>query len=181
MRNSNTTVKLATSDVYASIPAGYTPRVPIGKNIRALRRKADISQTDLGKVVGVKQGAVSKWESDESEPDASDLPALALALNVSLDDLMQGVDAQYDKARDLSDHATKVKRPPHNQGESDAQTDGDDREVRELREQVEGYKRLLGQVENAASTLASVIAAGNKIGTAGATESKTRRRHRKTG
>lgn len=43
----------------------------IGEKIKALRKRAKMTQTDLGKQLGVKKNAVSKWERGE----IADIPA----------------------------------------------------------------------------------------------------------
>ena len=59
----------------------------LGTNIRAARKAAGLSQEELGERLGVVSQTVSKWERDESSPDAALLPPLAEALGVSLDRL----------------------------------------------------------------------------------------------
>lgn len=111
-------IKLKGSTVYTDIPGGYASLVSLASNIRKFRRAADLNQTELGHAVGVGQGAVSKWESGESAPEASDLPKIALVLRVPLDLLLQGVHPQYDAARDLTRHASEYQSDSHRQGES---------------------------------------------------------------
>lgn len=36
----------------------------VGEKIRALRKRERLTQTELGKMIGVKKNAVSKWEND---------------------------------------------------------------------------------------------------------------------
>ena len=59
----------------------------LGENIREARKAAGLSQEALGEALGVVSQTVSKWERDESSPDAALLPSLAEALGVSLDAL----------------------------------------------------------------------------------------------
>ena len=58
----------------------------IGKQIKKYRMEKNITQEQLGKLVGVTTQAVSKWERGGT-PDAELLPALARTLNVSIDAL----------------------------------------------------------------------------------------------
>lgn len=60
----------------------------IGKNIYNLRKMRNLTQEELGGMVGVSAGAVSKWENDNSTPDISLLAPLARALNSTLDELL---------------------------------------------------------------------------------------------
>lgn len=80
--------------IYADVYA--LPVTALGKNIRRLRRAADITQTQVGDLLGVQQGAVSKWEKGESEPAATNLPALAFFLHATLDELLKDVYPEYD-------------------------------------------------------------------------------------
>jgi transcriptional regulator with XRE-family HTH domain len=73
--------------------------VSLAKNIRKLRRAADLNQLELGERLGVGQGAVSKWEAGDAEPKASMLPTLALTVNACLDELLENVNPRYDAAR----------------------------------------------------------------------------------
>lgn len=72
----------------------------LGKNIKQLRLDAEMSQESLSLAVsGSKQSYVSKWEKGKNTPTLADLLKLAVALNVSLDDLVIGLNTDYDVAR----------------------------------------------------------------------------------
>lgn len=58
----------------------------IGQQIKKYRLAKEITQEQLGRLIGVTTQAVSKWECG-STPDAEILPALAEALGVSIDTL----------------------------------------------------------------------------------------------
>src|SRR4051812_23583749 len=88
--------------VYIDIPGGYPLRVSLGKNIRRLRRAAELTQDQLGDILGVGQPAVSKWERDEAQPSASDLPRLAIAIRSRTDAILQGLSDEYDATSDLT-------------------------------------------------------------------------------
>ncbi len=59
----------------------------IGSQIALHRRLLNMTQEELGKLVGVSNQAVSKWESEVSMPDIMLLPRIAGALEITLDDL----------------------------------------------------------------------------------------------
>ncbi len=59
----------------------------LGENIRLYRTELGLTQEQLGEMVGVSAQAVSKWESDSSLPDTALLPAIAGALQTSIDSL----------------------------------------------------------------------------------------------
>lgn len=52
---------------------------------KELRKEKNIRQTELAKMLGVKQTAVSKWESGVAVPGAEKLSALADFYDVSVD------------------------------------------------------------------------------------------------
>ena len=59
----------------------------LGENIREGRKAAGLTQEALGEKLGMAAQTVSKWERDESLPDASALPKLADALGTTIDSL----------------------------------------------------------------------------------------------
>ena len=59
----------------------------IGERIKAARKVKGLSQDDLGNLLGVSFQAVSSWETGKFIPDSDHLPALAKALDLSLDAL----------------------------------------------------------------------------------------------
>jgi transcriptional regulator with XRE-family HTH domain len=67
----------------------------LGENIREARLALSLSQEELGEKLGLAHQTVSKWERDESMPDASLLPALSDLLHVSLDRLFDRPAREY--------------------------------------------------------------------------------------
>lgn len=63
-------------------------RVNIGPVLVSQRKKRGITQQQLADFIGVSKGAVSKWETGQSYPDISLLPALASYFDLRIDDLM---------------------------------------------------------------------------------------------
>ncbi len=63
----------------------------IGKNIRAGRRKKDMTQEQLPELLNVSVSAVSQWECGKFLPDLTMIPALCSVLDISSDQLL-GVD-----------------------------------------------------------------------------------------
>ena len=59
----------------------------IGSQIALYRRSLNMTQEELGRLVGVSNQAVSKWESENSMPDIMLLPRIASVLEITLDDL----------------------------------------------------------------------------------------------
>lgn len=66
----------------------------IGRNIAAERTRAGLRQSDLGQAIGKATATISRWEAGEVEPRLSDLRGIALALGVSLADLLPDDDAR---------------------------------------------------------------------------------------
>jgi transcriptional regulator with XRE-family HTH domain len=61
----------------------------LGESIRRLRTAKDLTQQQLGDLVGVKQHAVSQWERGSSYPARQHMRALADALDVDPSELFE--------------------------------------------------------------------------------------------
>jgi len=79
----------------------------LGRNIKRLRTVAGLrTQKAFAELLGVPQPQVSDWENDRSPVlDVSNLIKLAKALDCSVDELLAGVDLDYDRIRSGSDIA----------------------------------------------------------------------------
>ena len=62
----------------------------IGKLIAKLRKEKDLTQRELGEMVGVGYRAVSKWETGQTMPDISIINELSEILGISSDELLKG-------------------------------------------------------------------------------------------
>lgn len=60
----------------------------LGETIKALRVEKGLTQPQLAAIIGVSNGMISIWENNVNEPKASNLKALAAALDVSVDTLL---------------------------------------------------------------------------------------------
>lgn len=67
----------------------------LGENIRRERLALGMTQEQLGQLLGMAPQTVSKWEREESMPDAALLPPLADALRCSLDRLFDRRQPEY--------------------------------------------------------------------------------------
>ena len=65
----------------------------LGGRIQAGRKAAGLSQEALGEKLGVSRQAVSKWENGTSEPNTSNLMALARLYGIPAEDLLKGVES----------------------------------------------------------------------------------------
>lgn len=98
--------------VYSDMRVGYAVAVSLGENLRTLRRAADLTQVDVGKALCVGQEAVSRWENDQTQPDAVMLPSLSFTIGAALDKLLEGLDPRYDAARDPASRDALIKPKP---------------------------------------------------------------------
>ena len=62
----------------------------VGERIAELRKAASLSQGDLAKALDISRQAVSKWETDQSNPDAANLIRLAEILDTDIEYLTTG-------------------------------------------------------------------------------------------
>ena len=63
-----------------------------GENLKYERKNAGLTQQQLADKMGIKQQQLSRWERDEIEPAVSSIVAIAKALDVSFDDLFDGIE-----------------------------------------------------------------------------------------
>ncbi len=78
--------------------------VGLGTTIKHRREALDMQQGEFAEMVGVKQSSASAWESEQTLPRTEKLPRIAAALRCSVEDLIEGVNATYDR-----DHRKKIK------------------------------------------------------------------------
>lgn len=64
----------------------------IGKHLKTLREKNNLTQEQLADKLFVSRSNVSKWERNISLPDAETLLELSKIFNVSVDDILLGND-----------------------------------------------------------------------------------------
>ncbi len=65
--------------------------VSFADNLRAARARLKLNQTDLGRQVGIGQGAITKWETGKSTPTVDQLLVIAHALGTTAADLLAGL------------------------------------------------------------------------------------------
>lgn len=65
------------------------------KRLRELRRSKKINMKELGKIIGVSEGAVSLYENGKRKPDYETLTALADYFGVSTDYLLERTDTPH--------------------------------------------------------------------------------------
>ena len=64
--------------------------IQTGKLIAELRKQQGLTQQQLADKLDLSNKTISKWESGSGSPDISNLPILADALGVSVDELLRG-------------------------------------------------------------------------------------------
>lgn len=62
--------------------------IHIAQMIQTKRKERRLTQDDIAEYIGVSKASVSKWETGQSYPDITFLPALAAFFNISIDELM---------------------------------------------------------------------------------------------
>jgi transcriptional regulator with XRE-family HTH domain len=110
--------------------SGILPAVAgstIGKNVRRLRERAGLSAKHFASAAGVSPPRLSEVEGDYGQPKVDTLLRVAKALRCSIDDLLLGVDREYDaivakeRGRGLPPFQSKalevVAQVPHEQQE----------------------------------------------------------------
>lgn len=63
-----------------------------GENLKRERKLSGLTQQELADKIGIKQQQLSQWECNKFEPTVSSIVALAKALDVSFDDLFDGIE-----------------------------------------------------------------------------------------
>lgn len=71
-----------------------------GMMLRNLRAEKKLSQFQLGKLIGVSDKAISKWENDYAKPKAISIVRMSEVFSVDLGDLMKTLSVTSAKRRD---------------------------------------------------------------------------------
>ncbi|MBD5131144.1 MAG: helix-turn-helix transcriptional regulator [Clostridiales bacterium] len=66
----------------------YGDKMNIGEELKYHRQKANLSQRELAKLIGISQQNISRWENNEVEPSISSLIVLADYYGITLDELI---------------------------------------------------------------------------------------------
>ncbi len=75
----------------------------IGNTIRELRKEKKMSQSELGKFIGVSQTTVTAWETGRAEPSSTFISKLADLFNVSTDYLLGRSDSKKEPYYELTE------------------------------------------------------------------------------
>lgn len=141
----------------------------IGENIRRIRTDRGIrTQGELAKLLEVPQPQASDWENDRYKTlDTTTLLRIAKKLRVSVDELVVGVDNEYDGVRrDLIGQSDGGTSDLH--GGSDVPASAQTR-LRELESELQNREAFLDHVQDAATQLLDFVTAEReRIGHKGA-------------
>ena len=74
----------------------------LGKRLAQLRKKANLTQSELGDKLNISAQAISKWENDTSEPDIATLRKLAGIYNIRISDILETENASEVEVTDHS-------------------------------------------------------------------------------
>lgn len=121
-------------------------------NVKAARKGRN--QEDVAPKMGTTQPTVSRWERGLMVITAEDLIRIAAVYEIRLDDLVDGVDDDYD----LVCHSIEIQRPLAKGGPHAATA----RELRQLREKEKETKDFLKRVEAKARDIVSMFANRNR-------------------
>lgn len=80
----------------------------IGKFISELRKEKNMTQEDLGELLGVTSKSISRWENGITMPDISMLTFLAKYLNCDIQELLNGRRRTKEELIDLKDTIDKL-------------------------------------------------------------------------
>lgn len=73
------------------------------KKLLEIRKKQGLSQEELGMELQVSRQTISKWESGQSYPDFQRLVMLSDYFNMTLDELVKGIDVQDVREKNMTD------------------------------------------------------------------------------
>lgn len=74
--------------------------IEIANRLVALRKEKNLSQESLANELGISRQAVSKWERAEASPDTDNLILLAKLYGVSLDELLQTNQEEFESGKE---------------------------------------------------------------------------------
>lgn len=148
----------------------------LGDNIRALRTMAGkTNAAEFARAIKVSPGTLGDWEKGRyTNLRLDSLLKLAKELKCSIEDLIGGVDADYDKvSSDLIRQGSEV-QGALTKGESIESTAA--RHIASLERELAECKTRLRQMQDAARSFARVVAGGEGDAATGTTPRPRRRR-----
>lgn len=97
------------------IESSHEPSASVGEKVRRLRKARGLSQADLSSISGISQTTISDLERGRNET-SKELPAIAAALRVSVEELTYGVvavttqslEGLFDQIRQIASDGLKL-------------------------------------------------------------------------
>ena len=77
-------------------------QMSFGEQLKKARKACKLTQTELGEKIGTDKTAVSRYESNERQPDVKTLKKIAEALDVSPDYLLEAVELSDEQNRQIA-------------------------------------------------------------------------------
>lgn len=113
-------------------------------NLKKARREANLTQAEVGEMVGVSQNTYSYWENGKVRIDQASLLKLAKIFNVTTDYLL-GRDSQpYYADKETDEYAERIHKNPQLRILFDATQDLNTNDIDTLLRIVEGLKATKG-------------------------------------
>lgn len=100
----------AFQDPHRTAQRDQTLESAIGRQVRTLRRKLDMTVTDLATVAGLSSGMLSKIENGLTSPSLATLKSLAKALNVPFTSLFQKFEESHSATFVKAGHGLAIER-----------------------------------------------------------------------
>jgi len=152
----------------------------IGENIRAARIRAGYATGKaFAAAIAAPESRISEWEKDTYKPRLATLLRVATFLRLSIDDLLDGVDSDYDRARnDLTWQTGDLQSPLPQQlgGSLDAAT-----ATRMEQQHIDDFSKKAREVLQLSDKLNDLATDLEEIRKAAEATASRRSHHRKTG
>lgn len=93
--------------------------VQTGRLIAELRKSKGLTQQQLADQINLSNKTISKWESGAGSPDISNLPILADALGITVDELLRGEISTHvgNVSADIQENGKKTELTPEQKKE----------------------------------------------------------------
>jgi len=82
----------------------------MSSRLQELRQKSQLSQEDLAERIGVSRQAISKWESEQSNPDIENIIRLSEVYNTSTDYILKGTQPSATHVPKKSEYTSAYKK-----------------------------------------------------------------------
>ncbi len=76
----------------------------VGKNLKNIRKKNNLTQDELAEKLSVTRQAVSNWENGKTEPDIETLTNISQIFDISIDELVDGIPKGIKELRGKKSH-----------------------------------------------------------------------------